>query len=102
MAVYFIAEEGTERVKIGFSCDVYCRMRSLRASNSLPLILLRAIDGTRDEEEAAHRHFDYLHITGEWFQYSDEMFDYGQTIDVGPRRDHEAYRRRPLERSRCL
>lgn len=88
MAVYFIAEEGTERVKIGYSESPWSRLKTLQAKHPRQLILMRVTPGIYIHEEAAHRAFKHLRLPGdgEWFTYSDEMWDYGQAIDLGRRR----------------
>jgi hypothetical protein len=85
MAVYFIAEEGTERVKIGTAWSIWPRMDQIQSKNQRQLILMRAIDGGVEEERRVQGHFRYLRLDGEWFTYCDEMWDFGQSIDVGPR-----------------
>jgi hypothetical protein len=86
MAVYFIAEEGTEHVKIGCTRkSVWERLDQLQSGNDRQLILMRVIEGEPREEWYTHRAFAHLRISGEWFTYSDDMWNYGSAIDVGPR-----------------
>lgn len=86
MAVYFIAEEGTERVKIGYTgYPVWVRFKEIQYLNERQLILLRVIKGHSAEEARAHRTFKHLRLEGEWFRYCDEMWDFGKAIDIGPR-----------------
>jgi hypothetical protein len=87
MTVYFVAEEGTERVKIGLTTNpVWTRVSELQIANDRQIILMRAIKGDYNVERAAHKRFAHLRLEGEWFRYSDEMWDFGKTIDIGPRR----------------
>jgi hypothetical protein len=86
MAVYFIAEEGTERVKIGTTrYPVWVRLKELQYIHPRQLILMRAIAGNEKQECAAHKTFAHLRLDGEWFAYSDDMWDFGKTIDIGAR-----------------
>lgn len=86
MAVYFIAEEGTELVKIGHTTyPVWVRYKELQYIHGRQLILMRSIKGDEKIERAAHDEFAHLRQDGEWFIYSDEMWDFGETIDIGPR-----------------
>jgi hypothetical protein len=85
MAVYFIAEEGTERVKIGYTFNPWVRLTALQKRHPRKITLMRVIGGDHVTERTAHKTFAHLRLTGEWFTYSDEMWDFGRTIDIGPR-----------------
>lgn len=87
MAVYFVAEEGTERVKIGYTrFSPWDRLLDIQSTHPRRLILMRVIKGDAGTERAAHKAFRCLRIKGEWFTYSDAMWDFGQSTDIGPRR----------------
>jgi hypothetical protein len=85
MAVYFIAEEGTERVKIGVSQYPWRRLQELQSRHPKDLVLMRVVDGITSTERQMHRTFAHLRLDGEWFRYSDDMFDVGKSIDIGHR-----------------
>ena len=71
-SVYFIADEHG-RVKIGNATNPEDRLRALQTGNPDQLQLLRVIAGDEATETWLHKHFDALHIKGEWFHYHDEM-----------------------------
>jgi hypothetical protein len=86
---YFVAEEDTDRVKIGSTWWTWRRLPQLQKHHPRQLILMRVIpgliDGAKTAEREAHKRFAHLRIVGEWFTYCDEMWDFGKTIDIGPR-----------------
>jgi hypothetical protein len=94
MPVYFIAEEGTERVKIGHGQDPWSRLNNVQTRNDRQLVLMRAIQGDRELEKQAHEQFRALHLEGEWFTYSDEMWSFGKTIDIGKRSKYRPKKQR--------
>lgn len=77
--VYFIQENLTGAVKIGFTDNIKRRLTKMQADNSNRLIVIRTIDpATRVEERKLQYYFDYLHITGEWYLFDEQML----TLDV--------------------
>jgi len=73
MAVYFIRAGSDGPVKIGTAANPTNRMRELQTGSSLPLHLLRVVDGNRETESAYHARFEQHAIHGEWFSYTPEM-----------------------------
>lgn len=73
MAVYFIRDESTGAVKIGYARDVERRRRSLQTGLPGKITTLRVLDGDLATESWLHVRFAHLHLRGEWFRYSDEM-----------------------------
>jgi hypothetical protein len=70
-------------VKIGYAIDPKARLGNLQTGHHVELKLLRTMPGGRDTEAQLHRHFNGLHIRGEWFHFSKEML----TINYAPQRD---------------
>lgn len=73
MGVYFIRVGDDGPVKIGFSIDVARRKAHLQVSHSVPLKLLRTIEGGRATERWLHAHFAPRRLQGEWFEFDDAM-----------------------------
>jgi len=72
--VYFIREEGTDRIKIGFTeKNPKERVKKLQTGNSNKLILLGSIDGTNQDENNLHREFSEERGNGEWFEPSPRL-----------------------------
>jgi Meiotically up-regulated gene 113 len=72
MSVYFIKDE-RDRVKIGQSYDPEGRRDALQTAHADRLEIARKIDGGRPTERWLHHKFSDRRITGEWFQFCDEM-----------------------------
>ena len=71
--VYFIQEEETGRIKIGFSeKHPLGRLKDFQTGNSNKLILLGYIEGTQQDESNLHREFyeERIRNENEWFKYS--------------------------------
>lgn len=74
--VYFIGPVDAETVKIGWTKDdPYRRLKALQTGNGSTLHLYGAIPGTRRDEKALHVSLSHLHLRGEWFAFSEEIFD---------------------------
>jgi Meiotically up-regulated gene 113 len=71
--IYFIQNERTRLIKIGFSGDVYGRMRALQNETPDHLDLLAITNGDREEEIRFHKQFAVDRVTGEWFRPSDQL-----------------------------
>lgn len=75
--VYFIACTGTGRLKIGYTGGkVDKRLRALQTGSPAKLMLVAAKPGTRDDEAALHAHFAGNCAHGEWFEMTEELFEY--------------------------
>lgn len=73
-AIYFIACEPLEAVKIGFTkWSPVDRLRAFQTGCPAPLKLLGWVPGSMDEEQRLHRAFHALHITGEWFRHEGKL-----------------------------
>lgn len=72
--VYFIG--CGDYIKIGFSTRPLDRLRSLQTSHPDTLEILGTIRGTRRLESRLHKRFADLRERGEWFQTSEDLWDY--------------------------
>ena len=72
--VYFIQEEGTDHIKIGFSeKHPEGRLKDFQTGNSNKLNLLGYIEGTYKDESNLHYEFSEERGSGEWFESSPRM-----------------------------
>lgn len=71
--VYFLRAGNDGPVKIGFTLLPSSRFSSLSGANPKGLVLLRMIEGTKENEKWLHQHFSHKRIRGEWFIYDAEM-----------------------------
>ena len=67
MAVYFIKDESTGFVKIGYSDKPNKRLKSLQTSSANKLTLVHAVEGDKALESALHTRFATHRVRGEWF-----------------------------------
>lgn len=77
--VYFIQEEGTNFVKIGYSKTkegVDERLKSLQTGNARKLSLLFLFNGSIDDEKDLHKAFKKQRVLGEWFNIKDKLQDF--------------------------
>lgn len=71
--IYFIQNQRTLAVKIGFSDNVRARYRSLKTASSDTLKLLGTIPGDRVVERELHDRFSLQRLAGEWFVVNPEL-----------------------------
>ena len=72
--VYFIQEEGTDHIKIGFSeKHPEGRLKDFQTGNSNKLNLLGYIEGTYKDESNLHYEFSEERGSGEWFESSPRL-----------------------------
>lgn len=69
--IYFI--KANDRVKIGYADDPKSRIQSIQTSSPYKLEVLLIIDGNFEVERELHDRFQAYRITGEWFEYVDEL-----------------------------
>lgn len=69
--VYFVLAEELNHVKIGMTTDIDTRLGALRSGHSCKLKLLYYFPS--DKEREIHRLFKHIRITGEWFEYNEEI-----------------------------
>ena len=73
--VYFVTF--SDRIKIGFTTDLTGRMRTVPHDE-----ILAVIPGTVSDEQALHKQFDAIRITGEWFADDPRLTDFIKTLPV--------------------
>lgn len=66
--IYFIQNETTKAIKIGYSTDVQKRLAQLQTAVAEKLILIGQITGEIEHERALHDRFREHHLRGEWFR----------------------------------
>ena len=71
--IYFIKEDGTNYVKIGYAEDIKLRLRKMISDNPRRLILIRSLEGDKVIEKKLQYHFGDKRVKGEWFEFCDEM-----------------------------
>jgi len=88
--VYFIAAEGLNVVKIGWTSigGIRLRMKSLRTFCPVPIAVLGGYPGTLTDELREHRRWAADRMQGEWFRRSKTLNDYIREVsEWAPRRD---------------
>ena len=76
--VYFFQGADTGRIKIGISDNPQSRLKSLQSSEKLTI--LKQIEGGEQVERQLHSKFKHLRLHGEWFEGSDELLEYIETL----------------------
>lgn len=71
--IYLIVCRETQTCKIGYSKEPNKRLKQLKTGNANTLELLHVQEGTIPQEQAIHKIFAQYRITGEWFQYNDDI-----------------------------
>lgn len=82
--VYFVVNQDSKAVKIGFAKNVQKRLAALQTSSPAQLELLGSIKTESSQtarylEESLHQMFANLHIQGEWFRVDAVMLEYIQS-----------------------
>ncbi|MCP4648698.1 MAG: GIY-YIG nuclease family protein [PVC group bacterium] len=71
--VYLIIDKDTRRLKIGQSHNPISRLKTLQTGSSTKLLLVSYFPGGKKVEKELHKSFSKIRISGEWFDYSDEI-----------------------------
>lgn len=74
--VYFIEDESTGLVKIGFSTNVRKRHLTTQVRVGRPLVILATVHGGRPLEKAVHKALEEDRRHGEWFAISDRLREF--------------------------
>jgi len=77
--VYFLLDQKSKALKIGKANDVEDRINKLQTGNPNKLRLMHFIECSSEEhsfvlEKQYHKKFKHLRISGEWFQYDEQLF----------------------------
>lgn len=90
--IYFIRDEATQHIKIGFTAgDGEKRRSDLQAACPGQLVLLLQMEGSRKHETAWHERFSSARERGEWFRPVPKLL---QAIEDVKASQAEAIRRR--------
>lgn len=77
MCVYFLQAQHGGPIKIGFTQDLACRVRTLSTGSPSPLrVLAAAAGGTPDMEADLHTAFAAARLHGEWFRLTEDLVDH--------------------------
>lgn len=76
MAVYFIQATNNRLIKIGTTCSLAERLKTLTREAGSELRVLGVVEGSHPEERALHRHFSHLRVIQEWFEPADEILKF--------------------------
>lgn len=77
--VYFVRSTGGRsltRVKIGWALDPEKRLKYLQIGSPVELELVGAFRGTRSDERAVQKQFEFYRTHGEWFLPSHTILDF--------------------------
>ena len=74
--IYFIQQETTNYIKIGYARDPNQRLIQLRTASPYKLVLLGIMDGGTQTEDEIHSLFNSSRVRGEWFSPSDDLLQY--------------------------
>jgi len=81
VGVYFLKSEHSGRIKIGFSRQLPRRIDEIKGASPEPVELLHVIpDASPDLESALHDKFHNLRIGGEWFEGSQDLLEYVDSL----------------------
>ena len=79
--VYFIRDEDGY-VKIGKARNVKTRLSQLQTSSRQELTLLKPVPGGHVAERILHAKFSHIHVRGEWFKPTPELYYYIYSVEV--------------------
>lgn len=78
--VYFVRSGRTGPIKIGHAKRLRARLHALSTAHHEQLILLATLAGGEVQERRLHSQFSAYRLRGEWFEASDELLDFIETI----------------------
>lgn len=79
-SVYFLYCREANRVKIGFSDNNKARLKNHTTSCPFPLDVLKIIPGDFETEKQLHKRFKHLRRHLEWFEATEELLSYIQSL----------------------
>lgn len=71
--IYFVRNNSTLAVKIGFSSHPKKRLAQLQSANMDRLTLIIQIPGEKEDEKRLHQEFASHRISGEWFEPNQQL-----------------------------
>lgn len=69
--VYFILNESSRLVKVGFTSSIGKRFTDLQTASGAPLLLILYFRGDRATERRIHAFLNAARTFGEWFRYEE-------------------------------
>lgn len=80
--VYMIYSPATSAVKVGYTARLGRRIRQLRRHpmGCANLVVLAAVRGAGEHEQAIHDHLAHLRVDGEWYLAHDEVFQLASVL----------------------
>lgn len=76
--VYFVRRVRDSAIRIGYSSNPRGIMSRLRAGSTDELLLVLALEGTKELRDKLHRLFEANHLVGDWFEASPELIRFVQ------------------------
>ena len=73
--VYFIQGQCGGPIKIGYSCDVKARLKSIQTGHPDVLTVLGIFAGSPKDEHDLHEEFNSYRVRGEWFQPAEPILE---------------------------
>jgi len=92
--VYLALIEARGIVKIGVTSNIGTRLRQIAWAQRVPaaeVVPIGIYSGSRLTERRIHARFAHLRIEGEWFRYTDEIYQFMERLDAGL--EHHMYGR---------
>lgn len=81
--VYFALDEEGGRIKIGCSSDYVRRIQRVAREAGCRLEPVGILSGSRLTEARIHERFSHLRLHGEWFRFSQEIYDFIDRVEGG-------------------
>lgn len=81
--VYFVTDENTELVKIGYSKNPWARLSELRRTHGVALSVVATVKTVDKSETSVHAALEKFRSEGEWFFKSDCIKDLISSISAG-------------------
>lgn len=78
--IYFVLAPTARRMKIGITDRVTTRVAQLRAASPVEVTLVHAIKGTARQERALHLYFALERTHGEWFNASERLLAFVESL----------------------
>jgi hypothetical protein len=74
--VYFVQDELTGYIKIGYAANIPSRVSTLRIGNPHGVRLVGVLNGWKREEQALHDRFREYQRSGEWFRPARRLVEF--------------------------
>jgi len=74
--VYFVGSEGSRLIKIGKASNYDKRLRELQCGSASKLHMIGLMPGGKPVEAKLHKRFHHLHDHGEWYEGTDELWEF--------------------------